>query len=162
MTATNLSAKWFIATFATYFVLRKKIKPWWQKVSKSPVFIFIVIIVCVSVLHHFVLRPYQHDAVGDIPAHHVSVPKAVVPAGAGDAVKVRGSWMDRIGRIGKGFNDMAHPGDRADDEEEEQGNSNREAFEDFVPRDPPPAQAQRRMPRSLEGFLHSVGIHVNG
>ncbi|KAJ3241666.1 hypothetical protein HDU78_001737 [Chytriomyces hyalinus] len=162
MTATNLSAKWFIATFATYFVLRKKIKPWWQKVSKSPVFIFIVIIVCVSVLHHFVLRPYQHDAVGDVPTHHVSVPKAVVPAGAGDAVKVRGSWMDRIGRIGKGFNDMAHPGDRADDEEEEQGNSNREPFEDFVPRDPPPVQAQRRMPRSLEGFLHSVGIHVDG
>ncbi|KAJ3202163.1 hypothetical protein HDU82_007557 [Entophlyctis luteolus] len=47
----QFSSKWFIATFATYFVLRKKIKPWWTKLSRSPVFIVVALMLAVVIIH---------------------------------------------------------------------------------------------------------------
>ncbi|KAI8622543.1 hypothetical protein BC830DRAFT_1088725 [Chytriomyces sp. MP71] len=130
MAIFNFSAKWFIATFATYFVLRKKIKPWWAKVSKSPIFIFLLILAILSCVHTFVLRPYQKARIGSRlvpPAPLGSAPPPSVPVANANEQDGGNGWIKQLGKIRSGISGIAMG--------RKEPSNEREPFADFAPID---------------------------
>ncbi|KAI9357356.1 hypothetical protein DFJ73DRAFT_821542 [Zopfochytrium polystomum] len=87
----NFSPKWFVATFMTYFILRKKVKPWWTQ-AKSPCYVLFGILLLVSFFHYSLLpfsktiarRPPPPSQPPLIPPPAVEVVQEVPPPAVGE------------------------------------------------------------------------------
>ncbi|KAI9341986.1 hypothetical protein BDR26DRAFT_933800 [Obelidium mucronatum] len=99
------SSKWYLATFAFYFVIRKKIVPWWKKVSHSPIFIFLCLMVALSIVHLCLLRPPPLESptikpVQPVNQYVAAAPAAlpVIPAAAVEK-PVKQTWLDSLEKV---------------------------------------------------------------
>ncbi|KAJ3296032.1 hypothetical protein HDU79_007655 [Rhizoclosmatium sp. JEL0117] len=148
-----MNYKMYIATFATYFVMRKKVKAWWQKLISSPFFIFLTLILLITIIHTFVLRPQYRivkpvpvsvpaEIVGVVPPPPVAaVPLAAgVPAVPGPIAAADGNskvkpqnWKDRYEKIKGGIDKYIPKGKDKSKPKEKVGKdvNEKEPFEDF-------------------------------